>query len=324
VARDLARDVSLRVGYVGSRGVHQIFRVEDGDIVLPTLTSQGYLWPTPVGSGTRLNVNSGLVNLGLWQGNSFYDALQVKIKAKVGSRGELEGSYTWGKTIDTSSGSLVGDEYSNSVSSPLWFAQNLNRGLADFNVAHNVEASYTWEFATPKWAHGARGWPVSGWEIGGVFEASTGVPFTSGFGGDALGVNSTDPNIDVPNLVAGSGCGSLVNPGNANHYIKTQCFAVPNPITLRGNLGRNTLIGPGLVNFDFSVFKNNYIKKISDTFNVQFRAEFFNVLNHTNFSPPLDNRNIFDSAGNPIGNAGLITSTQTPSRQIQFALKLIW
>jgi len=120
-ARDLTRDVSLRVGYVGSRGVHQIFRVEDADIVLPTLTSQGYLWPSPVGSGTRLNVNSGLVSAGLWQGNSFYDALQVKVKAKIGNGAEIEGSYTWGKTIDTSSGSLVGDEYSNSIASPLFF-----------------------------------------------------------------------------------------------------------------------------------------------------------------------------------------------------------
>ncbi len=68
VARDLARDVSLRVGYVGSRGVHQLFRVEDADIVLPSLTSQGYLWPSPLGSGTRLNVNAGLINAGLWQG----------------------------------------------------------------------------------------------------------------------------------------------------------------------------------------------------------------------------------------------------------------
>jgi len=324
VARDLARDVSLRVGYVGSRGVHQLFRVEDADIVLPSLTSQGYLWPSPVGSGMRLNVNAGLINAGLWQGNSFYDALQVKVKAKVGSGAEIEGSYTWGKTIDTSSGSLVGDEYSNSIASPLWFNPKINRGLADFNVAHNVEINYTWELGTPKWAHGATGWVLNGWEIGGVFEASTGVPFTPGFGGDALGVKSTDPNIDVPNLVSGAGCGSLVNPGNPTHYIKTQCFAVPNPITLRGNLGRNTVIGPGLVNLDFSLFKNNHIKRISDTFNAQFRTEFFNVVNHTNFAPPLDNRNIFDSAGSQIGNAGLITSTQTPSRQIQFALKLIW
>src|SRR5207249_11516526 len=103
-------------------------------------------------------------------------------KAKIG-RGELEGSYTWGKTIDTSSGSLVGDEYSNSISSPLWFVQNLNRGLADFNVAHNLEVSYTWELSTPKWARGALAWTVSGWQVGGVFEASSGVPLPRELGG---------------------------------------------------------------------------------------------------------------------------------------------
>jgi len=79
-ARDLARNVSLRVGYVGSRGVHQLFRVEDADIVLPTLTPQGYLWPSPLVS-KRLNESAGLVNAGLWQGNSYYDALQVKVTA---------------------------------------------------------------------------------------------------------------------------------------------------------------------------------------------------------------------------------------------------
>lgn len=78
------------------------------------------------------------------------------------------------------------------------------------------------------------------------------------------------------------------------------------------------------MNFDFSLFKNNYVRRVSDAFNVQFRAEFFNILNRTNFAPPLDNRNVFDSSGNPIANAGLITSTQTSSRQIQFALKVVW
>jgi len=322
--REIAKDFSLRLGYVGSRGVHQPLRVEDADIVLPTLTPQGYLWPSPAGSGTRLNLNTGRLTAAFWEGNSFYDALQVQVKKKFGLGLQIEGSYTWGKTIDISSGSLVGDEYSNSISSPLWFDTKRNRGLADFNVAHNLEINYTWDLGTPHWASGFGSWALSGWQLGGVFEASTGVPFTPGFAGDALGVKSTDPNVDVPNLSGGSGCGSLVNSGNPNHYVRTRCFTVPNPITLRGNLGRNTLIGPGLLNLDFSVFKNNYIKRISDTFNVQFRAEFFNILNRTNFAPPLDNRNIFDSGGNPIANAGLITSTQTPSRQIQFAIKVIW
>jgi hypothetical protein len=320
--RELAKGLSAMVGYVGSRGVHQPFRVEDVDIVLPTLTPQGYLWPSPVNS-TRLNVNAGRITAGYWSGDSYYHALEVQIKKKV-ARGSVEGSYTWGKSIDTSSSSLVGDEYTNSISSPLFFVPGLNRGLSDFNIAQNLEINYTWELGTPKWASGINAWLLGGWQIGGVFEASTGASFTPGIGGDALGTKSTDPNIDVPNLIAGPGCAKPVNPGNPVTYIKTQCFAVPNPISLRGNLGRNTLIGPGLVNFDFSVFKNNYIKRISDRFNAQFRAEFFNVVNHTNFSPPLDHRNIFDSSGAPIADAGLITSTQTASRQIQFAVKLIW
>jgi len=323
IQRELARDLSAMVGFVGSRGVHQPFRVEDVDIVMPTLTSQGYLWPSPASNPKRLNENAGRITAGFWAGDSYYDALETQIKKKI-ARGSLEVSYTWSKSIDTSSSSLVGDEYTNSISSPLFFNPRLNRGLSDFNIAQNLEINYTWEIGTPKWASGSKAWALAGWQIGGVFEASTGVPFTPGIGGDALGVKSTDPNIDVPNLIAGPGCGSPVNPGNPVSYIKTQCFAVPNPITLRGNLGRNTLIGPGLTNFDFSLFKNNYIKRISDRFNAQFRAEFFNILNHANFAPPLDNRNIFDSTGVRVANAGLITSTQTPSRQIQFAVKLIW
>jgi hypothetical protein len=324
IQRELPADLNLRIGYVGSRATHQPFRSEDADIVLPTLTPQGYLWPSPVGSGTRLNPNSGRITAGFWDGRSYYDALQVQLKKKIGHSSQLAGSYTWGKTIDTGSGSMVGDEYTNSISSPLFFNLRLNRGLADFNVSHNLSINYTWVLGAPKWKSGFAVWALGGWQLGGVFQASTGVPFTPGIGGDALGVSSADPNIDLPNVIPGPGCGFLVNAGDPNHYVKTQCFVMPNPLTLRGNLGRNTLIGPGLVNFDSSLVKNNYIKRISDSFNAQFRAEFFNVFNRANFAPPLDNRNIFDASGTLTSNAGLITSTQTPSRQIQFALKLIW
>ena len=352
VQQDLGKGVQLRVGYVGARGLHQPFRVEDVDIVLPTLTSAGYLWPNPIGSGTRLNLNSGRITAGYWGGDSYYHALQAQLKSKLGRSGQIGGSYTWGKSIDTSSGSLVGDEYANSISSPLFFAPRLNRGLSDFNVAQNLEVNYSWEFPSVNLQSRLASWALNTWQVGGVLAASTGVPFTPGFAGDTLGVNSTDPNIDLPNLVRGPNCRSLVNSGNPNQYINTSCFAVPastpaiaaqcvnvinvDPATglpvpdpstclnLRGNLGRNTLIGPGLLNFDFSLFKNNYVKRVSDTFNIQFRAEFFNVLNRANFAPPLANKSVFDSAGHPIANAGLITATQTPSRQIQFAIKILW
>jgi hypothetical protein len=96
---------------------------------------------------------------------------------------------------------------------------------------------------------------------------------------------------------------------------------------LRGNVGRNTLIGPGLMNLDFSAVKNNYIKKISESFNVQFRAEFFNIMNHANFNVPSlgdTNTNMLNGDGTVNGSAGLLTQTTTDPREIQFALKLIW
>jgi len=324
IQRQIVKDLTMMVGYVGSHGVHQPFRSEDVDIVMPTLKPQGYLWPSPVGSGSRLNPNAGNINGAFWESSSFYDALELQVKKRVTKGFEFEVSYTWGKAIDTSSSSFVGDEYSNSIASPLWFDPKLNRGLADFHIAQDLEVSYSWEIPDPKRVTGIAAWALQGWQVGGIYAASSGAPFTPSIGGDALGLNSTDTGLDVPNLITGAGCGSLVNPGNPNHYIKTQCFGVPNPITLRGNLGRNVVIGPGLSSFDFSLFKNNHVKKISDSFNVQFRAEFFNIFNRANFSPPLDNRNIFDSSGKLIGDAGLITGTETPSRQIQFALKVNW
>jgi hypothetical protein len=179
-----------------------------------------------------------------------------------------------------------------------------------------------------------------------LFKANTGTPFTATFGtdGDPLGLNSSDP-WDYPQRLTGPGCDSLVNPGNPNQYIKTQCFslpiapsqtfyttycdpafAFPTCINLRGNAGRNILNGPGLANLDFSLIKNNRISHISETFNVQFRAEFFNLTNHTNFQVPTlpDNTDIFDSSGARNSAAGLLTSTATNSRQIQLGIKLIW
>lgn len=324
IQRELPRGIHVKAGYVGSRGVHHIFRVKDANIVLPTRTAQGYVWPPLSDNQPRLNTNAGRITAASWQGDSSYDALVFQMKMRVGNRAQITGSYTWGKAIDNSSGSIEGDEYTNALTSPLWFDTGLNRGLSDFNVAHVLKVIYSWEINGPKWSSKLATWAVNGWQVGGVFETSTGLPFTPGVGGDPLGVKSTDPNLDLPNFAAGPGCDSPVNPGNPTHYIRTQCFAMPENLRLRGNLGRNTVIGPGLINLDFSVFKNNRIKVGSEEMNVQFRAEFFNIFNHPNFEAPIYNRNMFDSKGNPVGSAGLIDATATSSRQIQFALRIIW
>ena len=82
--------------------------------------------------------------------------------------------------------------------------------------------------------------------------------------------------------------------------------------------------GPGLFNWDLSVYKNNYFPRISESFNVQFRAEFFNVLNHVNFQSPIGDQALFTQAGRPIANAGVLDTVSTDPREIQLSLKAIW
>jgi hypothetical protein len=92
-----------------------------------------------------------------------------------------------------------------------------------------------------------------------------------------------------------------------------------------GNLGRNTVIGPGLINMDLSFTKDNHIKKLGENFNIQFRAEFFNIANRTNFAPPTTNELASLNGDGTVGqNFGVLTKTQVPMREIQFALKLGW
>jgi hypothetical protein len=323
--RELSRNFTATLGYVGNRGVHMLNREDDANSVLPTVTPQGLQWPTPVGSGVRLNPNVGAIRALYWSGNSFYDALQAQVSKKLSSGLTLQSAYTWGKAIDTGSASVIGDPFQNSISSPYYFCSSCRRGLSDFNISHSFTSHFLWDLHVPQsWTQGSvKSFAFSNWSLGGIFTAQSGVPFTAILGGDPLGLNSSDPWA-YPNRLQTAGCSSLVNPGNPNNYIKLQCLSFPNPSTLLGNLGRNSLIGPGLMDLDFAVFKSFPINRISESAKLQFRAELFNILNRSNFAPPTANETIFDQTGNPVPGAGSINSTTTSSRQIQFGLKLKW
>ena len=368
VQRQLAPSLTAVVGYVGSHGVHQAFRADDANLVLPTLTSAGYLWPVvqdpksgSLGPGTLINTNPnvGQVRFLNWPGNSSYNSLQIGVLKKMSQGLQIQGSFTWGKSTDNNSGVIAGDTFANGIGSLPWFDMKLNHGLSDYNIGRVLVINGSWQLPTSKSAPAFVGWAVNGWEFGGILKVSDGPPFTPTFGtagGDPQLLGSTDPWA-FPNRLTTPACKSLVNPGNPNNYVKTECFAVPTAPTsfftgptplcssdprfggnaignasllqcfnLRGNAGRNTIPGAGLMNLDLSLFKNNYIKKISENFNVQFRTEIFNILNHANFGTPVepDNTDIFDATGSPNPTAGLLTSTTTPSRQLQFAVKVIW
>jgi hypothetical protein len=341
IQRQLTPNTTVMLGYVGNHGVHMLNRADDVNLVLPTATPQGYLWPFPAGSGTIINPAAGDIRGLYWNGDARYNALQVGALKRISHGFQVQGSFTWSKAIDTGSASVIGNPYTNSISSPFWFCSSCRRGLSDFNIGRTLVINYLWDVPIPKnW--GAIGSHVlGGWEVGGIFTAEDGIPFTPLIAGDPLGLNSGDP-FAYPNRLSGSGCGSPINPGNPINYVKLNCFTLPvapaalaaqcTPFSaapgtcsnLLGNVGRNSVIGPGLVTLNFSLFKNNYIRKISESFNVQFRAEFFNILNRPNFAVPVDNSTFFDSNGNPVGAAGALDKTSTTARQIQLALKVIW
>jgi hypothetical protein len=399
VQRELAPNLSMVVGFAGSHGVHQGLRVDDANIVFPVAhPSAGYLFPkldvggnlftpqcntldpsvtddpTLCAPPSQINQHtSGAIRSLFWAGDSFYSALEVGVVKKMSHGFQLQGSFTWGKSIDNNSGDTNGDTFANAFSSIHWFDLRTSRAVSDYNIPRVLVINANWQVPKSKSASGPVAFLANGWELGAIFKVNDGYPFTPTFGTDAdpLGLASSDPWA-FPNRSRTPDCATLINSRNTQNYLKTQCFAVStapdiafwnancdpappnlgygfdplnpgNPVAanygnippawlpplacfnLSGTSGRNVVYGPGLTNLDFSVFKNNSIRRISESFNAQFRVEVFNILNHANFAPPTVGKlDVFDSTGNPTGTAGLLTATTTDSRQIQFALKLSW
>jgi hypothetical protein len=347
VQREIVHDTTLTVGYVGSHGVRGITQDDDVNMVQPTLTSIGYLWPLPVGSAPVPNPAIGREPATLFRNSSLYDGLQAEVNKKMSHGFEIIGSFSWSKCIDVASGGNIGDQYINGISTLFIFDPHVTRGDCDYNAGKNFSLSYLWNVPVPSSFSGITKAALGGWQIGGILSASDGVPFTPFNAPDPLGLNNSDP-FAYPDRLRTPGCQSVVNPGNVNNYIKLQCFSVPlapasfaarcqpavnaagNPVAgtcynKLGDTGRNSIPGPGLMTFDFSLFKSTRVTKISETFRVEFRAEFFNLFNHSNFNPPIDNATLFDGVTNiPIQFAGAIDQTSTTSRQLQFGLKVYW
>jgi len=313
-------------------------------------------------TGTAINPNWGGGTAGagirpvVFDGAASYGAAQAQLKKTMshGFQGQI--SYTFGKCRDTSSAPVTGDTYLNSIAVPLLLVESYRVGACDFDVRQTLVGTFIWDVPGPK--SGTASYLAGGWELGTIITATTGSPFTPtiGGGGDPLGTGfNGDFSMDFANLV--QGC----NPVQGGvKYLNTKCFALPqatpdiaaqcqpfgfktpNPskgdpgsagilgtcTNLVGNAGRNSIYGPGLTTVDFSIFKNTHVPRISETFNIQFRAEFFNIMNHPNFAAPNflndSNNSIFDASGAPITKAGVISSTSTEARRIQLGLKLVW
>ena len=319
IQRDLGRDFTISAGYVGARGVHLPWRNNNMDTVLPTKTDVGYVYPT---NGKLLNTNFGRIGGEQFNADSNYNALQVGLRKRLGHGFQGQVSYTWQKSIDTASGAFSSNEYANTVGIPVPFDTRINRGLSDFDVEHVFSANYLWDLPKPSSWTGPAAWLTSGWQLGGIFSATSGQPFTALISGDAAGSLMGNDSMQRPIPIC-----SKETTGKISGWINFACFAAPPAHIVSKNIvGRNTLIGPDLFDVDLSLFKNNHIRWISETANAQFRVEMFNILNHPNFAAPNspNNNAIFDAKGNLLPSAGVLIATQTPARQIQFGLKLIF
>ena len=310
----------FQIGYFGTHGVHLPYRIDDANTVFPSLVvNNNYFFPVPRGSGTRINPAVGQISALYFTGGSTYNAMQVMLTKHLVKNFQGNISYTWGKSLDDGSSSTFGDTFANSISSlPLW-APTRRKGLSDFNIAQSFVGNLIYNLPVYQ---SAKAWIISGWQVGAIVLVSTGLPFSPLISGDPLGLNSADPFAFANRLNTPNCQGNPVNPQNKSHYIKTDCFAFPTPGTMLGNGGRNSIIGPGIRDADLSLMKNN---KITERLSAQFRVDFFNIFNFVNYATPVKaSTQLFNQAGAPIASAGTLTQTSTSSRQIQFAIKLIF
>jgi hypothetical protein len=326
IEREVSSNTSLGISYDGSHGYHELLSV---DANLPTATICPAS-PCPAGypdGAYYYPVGAALANNAVWntthwfsEGISSYHGLSVDVNHRFGRGLQFRGVYTFAKTLDD------GDNMNTSVAtnSPAFIANPLvplaDYGRASFDLRHVgvIHATYELPFARGDSALGKRwlGKLIANWQVSGIQTIQSGLPFTP-----QLSYNPSNDG-DTRNPVRPSLNPNFTGPvilGGPKQYFDANAFIQPLPGTY-GNAGRNILSGPGLVETDLSLTKKI---PVSERLSVQFRAEFFNLFNHTNFNIP--NPVVFASAtGGPSPTAGVITATSTTSRQTQFGLKLLW
>ena len=313
IQRELFPNTTLTVGYVGSRGL-DLYASRDLNPIEPAVVNGvdvfGTAKPGAIGitPNPRLNTAGAALSSEAPVGNSSYNSLQVGFNRRFSHGVQSLVSYTWSKCMDDASGTY-GLEGGIPWSNPLNGSFDRGRCLFDRPQVLKWSGLYALPFQQNIF--------VKGWQVTGGLTAQSGSPWNVTVGFDQAGndvAGSERPNLIMP-------AGQAIT-GNTNDWANPAAFGLPAAGTL-GSLQRDFLWGPGIVNVDFSVMKDTPIRERA---HLQFRAEFFNVLNHPNFALP--NASAFvqtaNGGGAPNPTFGTITSTTTSSRQIQFALKLMF
>ena len=325
IEQQIAPNTVLSVGYIGSHGYHELLSL-DTNLPVPTICPASPC-PTHYPAGTfYFPANAPLANNSVWnttdwfsEGVSSYNGLEVDINHRIARGLQFRGAYTFAKALDD------GDNMNTSVAtnSPAFVANPLqpraDYGRASFDVRHSAVINATYDLPFGRSVLRKRAWLnrlIEDWQLSGIETIQSGLPFTP-----QLSYNPSNDG-DTRNPVRPSWNPAFTGPlilGLPGKYFNPNAFVQPLPGTY-GNAGRNVLQGPGLAELDLSLAKRF---ALSERFNLQFRAESFNLLNRANLNAP--NPVVFTAAtGGPSPTAGVVTNTSTTSRQLQFGLKLLW
>ncbi len=312
--RQVTKDLIVQASYVGSLG-RNLIRMQPLNLINPA-----------TGMAPNPNFATGALDLIDTDAVSNYNALQANATQRLAHGLELTVSYAWAHSLDDAS-NPTGTSVNSSFTGSNPYDFHAEYASSDFDIRHNVIVAFTYQL--PGGAHYRK--LTNGWSLQGLFTAHTGTPYTPLLGediagdGDQYAANDQRPNIvqGVPLYISSSAPPyQVANPA---------AFSIPAAGAF-GDAGRNILRNPGLEQFDLSVLKNT---RITERITAQFRAEFFNVLNHANFASPAASGNNLLTAGSSFGlaqesanmSAGGLLSPLFNSggpRSLQFALKLMF
>jgi Carboxypeptidase regulatory-like domain len=343
VEQQLDNATSLTVAYVGSHGYNQILSADQNEPA-SIICSPGSGCPSGVSDGTiyyptTVKANPQVANTTSWisGGISNYNALEFDVRRNLAHGLQFRGNYTYARNLDN------GSAWNTSVSAntPAFVSYpanpSLDYGPAATDIRHLVAINATYELPLGRGqslfssASPSINRAISGWSLSTIASLQSGFPFSPQLGYNPTG--SGDTRNPVRPNVNSNFTGSLYTRGNtaarAAQFFNPAAYSPPVYGTI-GNLGRDTLTGPGYTDWDLSLLKST---QLSERTRLQFRAEFFNVLNHTNLQTPNE---VVYTSGPTQGatasqiapavlspTAGVVTAAAT-SRQIQLALKLLF
>jgi hypothetical protein len=322
--QQVMKNTVLEVAYIGSES-HHLQENGEWNTTVPTYVNGQPTFPAKFKQSNRINPNFASLTTSRWDGNADYNALQVTVRRRSVRGLQYQVFYTYSKSIDDKS-TIAGGESRQEPNTLLDFLNPArDRGRSSFDARHNVVPTITYPFPF-HFQHKALELIAGGWTVNGIGTFRTGEPITGRVGSNRS-ANGDRWSPDRPNLNPGfsnnptsgvtAGCAGIAagqKLGTPTLWYDPCAFSRPAAGTY-GNLGRNTITGPPLYNVDFSADKGF---RLTEAMNLQFRAEFFNLLDEAHFYAP--GFNVFS------GSAGHVTKpTSSPDgRLVQFGLKLVF